>query len=273
LEWDLAARRALFKGHRLETWNRPLGLPEGFLKATKDDLQGFYSRHYVPANISLVVVGGFKTEEVITELEKSPFGKMKDGRRNPIPEPFDHIPTPREHERMVKLSDHFSFKVDQTEYRATWAFPGSFPRQARKVFSIVLSEVLFDQIRQKRGLAYSIGSSFTSFQDICEFSIQGSVRPEVTLDINGLVGECIDMVPSRPDLFERKLRSCIQRCFMTDLSGEELGDTSADWLSMHHRIITIQETLRELHLVTFEQMAEAAALLSPEKQYTFITSP
>lgn len=273
LEWDMGIRKALFKGHRLETWNRPLGRPEGFLSATEADLQGFYDRHYVPANISLVIIGGLKTDKVIAELERSPFGMRKDGTRNPIPQPFNQIPIPVEQAKTVKLSDHVNFKVDQTEYKATWAFPADFPRQARRVFDQVLGKILFDEIREKRGLAYSIGTDYTGFHDVYEYEIGGRISPDATPYIDELVRKCISIVPSRRDLFDRKLKSCKQKCLMIDLSGSGLAGESASDLVSDHRIVPMQEAWDGLHKVTHEQMAEAAALLSSERQYTFITCP
>lgn len=273
LEWDMNIRKALFKGHRLETYNRPLGRPEGFLSTTEADLQDFYDKHYVPANISLVIIGGLPTEEVIAELEKSPFGMRKDGTRNPIPKPFNQFPTPIEQAKTVKMSKHVNFKVDQTEYKATWAFPADFPWQARRVFDQVLGKILFDEIREKRGLAYSIGTDYTDYHDVYEYEIGGRITPDATLYIDELVRKCISMVPSRRDLFERKLKSCIQRCLMIDLSGAGLARNSADDLVSDHRIISMQEALDELHKVRPEQMEEAVAILTPERQYTFIACP
>ncbi len=273
LKWDMDIRKALFKEHRLETWNGPLGRPEGFLSATEADLQDFYDKHYVPANISLVIIGGLPTEEVITELEKGSFGTGKDGVRNPIPQPFNQIPIPAEQEKTVKLSDYVSFKANQTEYKATWAFPTDFPWQARRVFDQVLGKILFDEIREKRSLAYSIGTDYTDFQDVYEYEIRGMVSPDATPYIDELVRKCIGMVPSRRDLFDRKLKSSKQKCLMIDLSGSSLADVSAGDLVSDHRIIPMQEVSDELQKVTFEQMAEAAALLSSERQYTFITCP
>lgn len=273
LNWNMDIRKALFKGHRLETWNRPLGRPEGFLSVKKEDLQGFYDMHYVPANMSLVIAGGLSADVVITELEKSPFGIQKNGLRNPIPPPLNSLPIPKEKYKFVKLSDYVTFKIDQTEYRALWAFPATFPRQARKVFDHVLSKILFDEIREKRGLVYSIDSDYDGYHDVYEYEIRGSVSPDATQCIDELVRKCISMIPFECELFERKLKSCIQGCKMVDLSGSALVDISASDLVSDHRIIPLQEVLDGLHKVTFEQMAEATALLSPERQYTFITSP
>ena len=273
LEWNMGVRRALLKGHRLETWNSPLGRPEGFLSATEADLQGFYDKHYVPANISLVIIGGLQTKQVIAELKASPFGVEKGGVRNPIPQPFTQFPIPTEHSKTVKLSDYVSFKVDQTEYKATWVLPANFHRQARRVFDQVLGKILFDEIRVKRGLAYSIDAGYTSFQDVYEYKISGNISSEATPYIDELVQSCIEMVPSRQDLFDQKLQSLKQRCLMIDLSGKDLAEFSADDMTYDHRIIPMQEVWNELHKVTFEQMAEATSLLSFERHYTFITFP
>ncbi len=273
LDWDMSIRRSLFKGHRLETWNRPLGRPEGFLSIKESDLQEFYDKHYVPANISLVIVGGFKTEELIAELETSSFGMVKDGVRNSIPQPPYQIQIPTEKSKTVKLSDHSSFKTDQTEYSATWAFPADFPWQSRRVFNQMLRDVLFHEIREKRSLAYSIGTDYTNFQDVYEYVIGSRINPDATPYIDELVRKCIEMVPSRRDLFERKLRSLKQSYRMVDLSGRDLANLSARDLSSDYRIVTLQEELDDLNKVTFDQMTEVAAILCPENQYTFIVCP
>ena len=273
LQWDMDIRKALFKGHRLETYNRPLGRPEGFLSVTKLDLQGYYDNHYVPANISMVIVGGLQAEEVIAEIERSPFGIKKKGKRTLIPQPFNQILNPTENSRTVKLSDYVNYKVDRTDYQATWAFPADFPMQALRVFKLVLGQILFEEIREKRGLAYSIGSDYTGFHDVYQYEINGRISPDATHYIDELVRKCISMVPSRRDLFDRKLKSSMQKCLMIDLSGGGLADNSAGDLVSDHRIIPMQEVWDELQKVTFEQMAEATALLSSERQYTFITCP
>jgi predicted Zn-dependent peptidase len=273
LEWEMGIRRALYKGHRLETWNSPLGRPEGFLSATEADLQGFYDKHYVPANMGLVIIGGLSTEKMMAGLNASPFGMEKIGVRNPIPQSLTLFPTPAERSKTVKLSDHVSFKFDQTKYNAYWAFPANFPRQARQVFDQVLCKILLDEIREKRGLAYSVGTNGRDFQDVCEYKISGRVSPEATHYVDELVRNCIEMVPSRRELFDRKLKSLKQKCLMIDLAGWGLARNAAGELAINHRIIPMREELDGLHKVTFEQMAEAASLLSIKHQYTFITCP
>jgi predicted Zn-dependent peptidase len=273
LEWDMGIRKALFKGHRLETWNRPLGRPEGFLETKEADLQMFYDKYYVPANISLVIIGGIQTDQVIAELEKSPFRTEKRGTRNQIPKPFGPLPIPTEKSKIVKLSDYVDFKIDQTEYKATWAFPADFPLQALRVFDQMLEDLLFNEIREKLGLAYGVGTDYTNFHDVYEYVIGGRIDPVATSYIDEIFRKCIESISSRRDLFDRKLKSLKQKCLMIDLAGHQLANDSASDLVYDHRIISIQEVWDGLDKVTFEQMAEAAAFLSSERQYTLITCP
>jgi predicted Zn-dependent peptidase len=141
------------------------------------------------------------------------------------------------------------------------------------VFDRVLGKVLFDEIREKRGLAYSIGTDYTGFHDVYEYEIGGRISPDATPYIDELVQKCVSMISSRRDLFDRKLRSCKQQCSMVDLSGSDLVDQSAHDLVSEHRILSMQEVWDELHKVTFDQMVEAATFLSPERKYTLTICP
>jgi predicted Zn-dependent peptidase len=270
LEWDLAAQRALFPGHRLETWTRALGQPEGFQSVTAEDLQCFYDQQYVPANISLVIVGGFRPEEILRELNRSPFGKRKFGTRNLIQQPLNFLPVVTEHEKLIKYSKYFNCQIDQTAYTAKWSFPADFPHQARRVFRQVLDKILFQEIREKRGLAYAVDVGYTDYQDICEFRIGSQINPNATSSIGGLVRSCLEMIPSRLDLFDRVRKSLLQKYLMTDLSGEDLAVEAVNDLASDQRIITLQETKEGLEQVRFEQMNEMLQFLTPSRQHTFI---
>lgn len=273
LDWETTAHRSLFNGHRLETWFGPLGKSEGFLSATKADLQVFYDRHYTPANMSVVIHGGLSTREVIALLEKSEFGMRKEGIRNQIPVPFNPISIPLERERVVKLSNHTSLRIDQTQYEATWAFPVDYPQLARSVFDQMLNMILFEEIREKRRFAYSVHANYIDYQDVSEYQITANVATGATSRIDRCIQECISMVPSRFDLFTRNIESLKRNCHMIDLSGSDLVETASDDLVAQHRIISSQEDWGGLHQVKFEQMAEAAALLSDERKYTFVIRP
>lgn len=274
LEWQMAMRRNLFKGHRLETYNCPLGRPEGISSLQARHFGDFYNTHYVPPNITIATVGGIETEEVINGFAQSPFGRQMGGYRNQIPLPIqDLLPPPKEKSKIVRMSDHVKFGVDRVDYSATWAFPASFPRLARGVFTDILANILRTEIREKTGKTYGIRSSYLDFQDVGQFEIYGKAHPELRDTLDQLVQNCVNMVPSRRDLFTRMHTARVQKSSMLDLSASGLLGNVGSELEAEHRIITMEEEVAELQRVHFEQMTEGAALLSPDRKYTLITHP
>jgi predicted Zn-dependent peptidase len=274
LEWSLDIRRALYPGHRLATYGGgPIGRPEEFLTVTEQHLQEFYDQYYTPANISLAIIGGVETPELIAALEGSPFATPKSGVRNGIPAPFMPPVPVGERMKVVRISDYTSLTIDQAEYRAIWAFPTDFPWLARRVFNAMLGTILFEDVREKLGLSYGFKTHVANYQDVCEYEISGSVHPSAIDSISAIVRSAIDKVPTRKDLFERKFNARKQSALMIDLSGGGLVDAVADGLAMDQRNETMQEYFDALCKVTFDQMAEVAALLSEDRKYTFITRP
>ncbi len=171
------------------------------------------------------------------------------------------------------MSDHISFKLDHVGYEATWSLPADFPRQARRVFDQILEKILFQELREKRQLVYSIRTNYQDFQDVYEYTVNGQIDPKAASYIGELVNGCISVAASRLDMFQRVLTSCRQKCLMSDLSGRDLVAEIADDLACGQQIITLQEVLEGLNRVKFEQMAEMACFLCPERQYTFMVCP
>lgn len=272
LEWEMASNRALYRGHRFETYNRPIGRPEGFFSATAADLQAFYDRYYVPANLSLVCVGGVPEEEFIRMLLESPFGVAKPGVRNPVPEPFTPI-SPDEHLLVVRMSDYLSLDFDRLEFQADWALPVTIKDGPRYIFSAVLWQIMFEEIREKRGLSYGMKATSGFFQDIIEFTVSGKLKPKAEPQVEELVRQCIDQVPRRPELFEQKKARFVQKANMVDLSGGDVADISAKDLITDRRIVSIREESEGYRSTTFDDLVEIASLLSPERQFAFLTIP
>lgn len=273
LEWELAIRHALYKGHRLEAYNRPLGMLDSIRRVTQGDLQAFYNRHYVPANMSIVTVGGLRPDMVLSVLLASPFNVQLLGNRNPVCTPAAVLPAPNTKGMTVRISDYTSFKVDQGDFAAKWSFPASFPIQSRKVYVCMLRDILMSEVRARRSLTYGVQVTTVHYQDVVEVGISSKVTPDAVHDLGDIVTNCITQVTKRRDLFEHHLKRCILGCKMLDISGKEFAEECTEDLALHQRIITQHEIRDELGKVTFEQMQEASQLLNPERQYTFIAHP
>lgn len=273
LIWEMETNQNLFHGHRLETWNRPLGRPEGFMFIEETDLKNFYTQYYVPANISLVAVGGLRKEELLAEIGKSPFGLSKKGLRNALIKSFSKLTDPNKLEMNIKYSDYTSLKIVQAEYKASWALPAKFSPQVYRVYSKILSEMLNKEIREERGLAYHLGVNHVNFQDVTMLTINCQFQPEAKLLINKIVRQCISQVVARRDIFEPTIKSLMKQCLMVDLSGQGLANSAAQDLATRQQIMTTQEIYFDLSQVSNQNIRDLTMLLNSNRQFTFIAEP
>jgi predicted Zn-dependent peptidase len=78
-----------------------IGWPSDLKAISATDAMNFYKKYYVPANITVAVVGDVKASETIPMLEKY-FGRLPKG---PLPEPNRTVEPEQRAERMVILHD------------------------------------------------------------------------------------------------------------------------------------------------------------------------
>lgn len=78
-----------------------VGWPSDLQSFTATDAMAFYEKHYVPANMTIAVVGDVKAAEVIALAEKY-FGRLP---KKPKPEPLRTVEPPQKSERQVILRD------------------------------------------------------------------------------------------------------------------------------------------------------------------------
>lgn len=273
LDWHMRQFSSIFTGHRLETYNRPLGRPEGFMNATQSDLQAFYDQHYVPANMSLVVLGGMNEQQFSSLLSKSPFAMAKPGVRNPVAKPLT-VPLPRKRAgQTIKLSRFTKFKTQQAEYLASWMIPGHVPLESLILATDILDRFLEQEIREKLGGSYGFSAHFWNFQDVRLLFIVGRVNPELIGKVEGIVDDCIRRALRDKRTFDQLKTRMHRRLLMSDLSGREIVNEASSDLAGLQRIVPLTEDLRRRKRLSFEELSQTLRLLTSDRRYTFITKP
>ncbi|NQU79040.1 insulinase family protein [Candidatus Woesearchaeota archaeon] len=142
----------LFKKHPAK--NPIYGRVDSVKSITKHSMENFYNKWYCPCNMVVSVVGGPKNT---VDLVKKSFGKMK---KRTVPkivsvhEPKDIKPT----EKVVKKDTNqaylvLGFKTVSRSHKDSIALD-----VAAAIFSKGLSGRISEEIRIKRGLAYSVGA-------------------------------------------------------------------------------------------------------------------
>lgn len=155
---QLAFNEALFPGH---PYARPdQGTPDTLASVSTDDLKAAHGRMFARDTLHVAVVGAIDAETLRVELDRI-FGDLRaEAELTAVPDV-----TPKFGQEL-----RIDFPVPQTNIR--FAYPG-LERSDREYFAAYLmnhvlgggsfSSRLFDEVREKRGLVYGIGSYIVNF--------------------------------------------------------------------------------------------------------------
>lgn len=120
----------------------------------RDDLMEWYKKIYIPNNMVFTVVGNVNPDKIIKKFADA-FGKMKKGK---LPEKSSQ-PTP--------ALDRDLVIINPKNIQGAYLFLGypapnvlSNDRPVMELINSIMSKRLYSELRDKRGLAYVIGSSY-----------------------------------------------------------------------------------------------------------------
>jgi predicted Zn-dependent peptidase len=123
------------------------------------------------------------------------------------------------------------------------------------------SSRLWQTIREKRGLAYSVGASANSFEDLGVFSIYAGCSPDKILEVVDLSIAELKKI-KREGVSIEELNLAKEQTVASVLLGLEDSSVRAANLAQmeitHGRQISVEETLAKVEAVTIEEIREIA---------------
>lgn len=150
-----------------------LGPKENIRTFKRKDFAAYLARNYVPANTVVAIAGSFSKEKVLAKIKKE-FGHLA-AKLAPVAAPFAFAQTtPR-----VAIKEK---KTDQTQLMlGVPAYPYLHKDEyALAVLATILgggmSSRLFMEVREKRGLAYSVHAWAEKYPDTGYFVVQAGVE-------------------------------------------------------------------------------------------------
>ncbi len=167
-----------------KVWNEhPLGKPilgteASITSLSRDKIMLFLSEHYAPDNVVVAVAGKIKHEDIVAKLSAQ-FGTFKRGGRRVLEE----VPT-------GKTVEHYQ-KKETEQMHIILGVPGLGQDDediyAMHIFNNILggglSSRLFQEIREQRGLAYSVYSYHSTYVDSGLFAIYAGTSPKNTQEV------------------------------------------------------------------------------------------
>ena len=242
--------------------DHPLGMPiEGTRKTVRAFNQkitkDFHSRAFQPKNLVIAVAGNIEHLRIV-ELAN----KFFSSRTAETVEEVFTVPTLAAPILLKKKRD-----LEQAHFilATPWISAQSPERYAAHLLTSILgggtSSRLWQAIREKRGLAYSVGASGHTFQDCGIFNIYAATSPEK-------VGEAVDLSVAelrrvkREGVSDGELALAKDQIAASILLGLEDSGIRAEELArqeiVHGRVIPVAETLRKIENVKAEELQSLA---------------
>ena len=191
---------------------------------TRKDILKFYKENYIPQNSMLAIVGSFDDERIVSQLE-SYFGKWG-GAKAPL---LSYPPFPKISGRQILLVDNPDLKQTQIQIAHKGLSRSSPDFLKLRLANIILGHSfgsrLFEEIRTKRGLTYSIYAGLNSRKDIGLFIAPTFTRHEkvgeIIQETLNVIGKFIEGGVSRDEVLAA--RSILKANFPRSL------ETAADF--------------------------------------------
>lgn len=252
---------AIYPGHSLGY--TILGTEENLNRFTRDDVCKYLSDHYTPDNMVFAVAGNIQMTEVL-ELATELFGSMTGSLQSSTESVPEFVP--------AKL-----IRTKSTEQAHIVLCTPSFSFDSPEVFPLILlnnllggasSSRLFQEIREERGLAYSVYSYYSAYRDGGTFGVYAGTSVDQAETVVEVIHEILNEVGTQGITEEelKKAKDQVKGSLMLSLesTGARMSRLGKNELLLR-RQVSLDETLERINAVTLEDMKKVASrvLLGP----------
>jgi len=177
----------------------PLGLPvlgteKSIINMSASALRGFYRRRYTMPRMVLAVAGNIDHAQVLRLVRKA-LGARLTGSGTPV--------AARTGRARITAKPELALHTDDTEQVHLMLGMRSLSRHDERRFALQvlnaalgggMSSRLFQEIRERRGLAYQVYSSTASYADTGHLAVYAGCQPEKLGEVAGVIREVLDVV-------------------------------------------------------------------------------
>jgi len=234
-----------------------LGTVDNVSSFKRDDFIQFTKKNYFSNRIVVCGAGNLKHQELCTLAEK--FQPVEGGDHKLEPQKIPFLGGEKRVEKDLEQA-HFAIGFEAPSIRSPRLYAG-------KVFSVLMgggmSSRLFQEIREKRGLCYSIGTSFDGYSDIgmllCYSGTAGEKIKElsevIALEFNRSVTDITEVEVERA---KTQLRASL---LMSLESSSSRSERLARGMIIWERIVEVHETISKIDDVTLQDVKDFGSVI------------
>ena len=247
---DLLAE-AIFPDHPLG--RSVLGTPDSISAMSRDAVVDYHAEHYHPSNVVVAAAGNLEHDHVVELVERGLAARTGSAGRRPgrVMSPF---PPSRPLEVLRRPTEQAHLAIGLR------AFSRDDPdRFALTVLNQVLgggmSSRLFQEVREKRGLAYSVYAYRAAYEEIGAMAVYAGTTPARVTETLGVLNAELDRIVADGGVSDRELDAA-----KGHLTGSmALGLESSS--SRMHRLGRSELTLGEIP--TLDELVDAVNAVTP----------
>ncbi|MEU1669119.1 pitrilysin family protein [Streptomyces sparsogenes] len=230
----------------------------------RDQIARFYKKHYDPTHLVVAAAGNVDHAAVVRQVRKA-FDKAGALSRT------DAVPVaPRDGSRTIRAAGRVEVQGRKTEQaHVVLGMPGIARTDDRRwalgVLNTALgggmSSRLFQEVREKRGLAYSVYSYTSSFADCGLFGVYAGCRPSQAADVLKICRDELEHVAEH-GLTDEELRRAVGQLRGSTVLGLEdtgalmnrIGKSELCWGDQ----MSVDDMLARMAAVTPDEVREVA---------------
>lgn len=233
-----------------------LGTVQKVSETTREDLRAYQEKHYLPGNILIAAVGDLE-HQAIVDLIGPRFTDLPSREKGSVRTP------PRDTPGLNLIEKD----LEQVHFCLGAPFPSATDdrRFAAAVFNTILggnmSSRLFQEIRENRGLAYSIFSFLSNYADAGVLAVYAGVSPETATETISLVREELNKMRAG-GISEAEIKAAKENLKGGLILHLENTDNLMNRLAknefLFERFVDYEEILSSINTVTGDQLVELA---------------
>lgn len=259
--------------HNTSRYHYPLiGTLNDINKVTKKDLVHYIIQNYGAKNFILTVCGDINKVDLFNKAEKY-FSKMNSGSKNEFP---DFLPNTEEN-----IYVDTNPNVDQTTLVLTFEAPSKLDLNKYKaslmsrILGVGDTSRLFTKIRQENGLAYAVGSVFSTNVHTGKINIHAQVEEKNLQKVVELIKAELNKIQKRKvsnDEFMRSKKQVLASLAFDQEDPEEMADYVSFELNSVGEAIPLDEILDKYNKITQDEIKDISReIFSKEPKIKLLT--
>lgn len=238
-----------------------LSTPEKILSYSSDDLRSYMVKHYRPQRMVLTAAGNIKHKDFVALVEQYfSLPKVENGKSFEIAKYIggDNRVT-ADFEQLHLLIGLPAVPMHSPDYYALQIYA--------TILGGGMSSRLFQEVREKRGLAYTVYAMASTYEDVGIMSLYAAASPDKASELSGVL--CEQIAQMAKDISDKEITRAKNQQKAELLMARENPQTVSTWIGRH--ILLFGEyreaagIIKKIDLVSKEQLLKLASQIASGK--------